>query len=766
MASLLGGGRKNRGAGARRPGASSSGGRVQVPGAGYYATMPQILFHGPLMKMKSKRGMGIGSRWNKRYFTVEAIGDAGEYAMCYFYNKHDALRLDLPSREPGAWFYLSSISRVGRSRNIKNVAKKSKFPHGFVINTRKRDLYLRAETKEQYAMWVAGLCSTCGIAPPVDAKWPGGELGPIPPLLVKRDSSLTGDGLGGGEVAVAAAASVTTLSAAGRGSASSPSQASAGHKSESSSTNSLRSGMISDLRDWTIKSEDEVKREHASASPLRKWEIDESQADPAPGGENDFNFPKSAIKKKQKNNSSENNSHRRQRGDDDGSISSRSEGKMHTPEASRRESKSPSSDLDRSGRSDARSPASPSELRRGGDEVLEGSFEDTASSSSDNDDNGARGGVNGNDGSDDSDGLGLGDDDLDEWVGTPKKPVATGTKLELQSHSDFYENNWRTQTKLKKLNEKRAVPKGSPGLVHGTVETLTDSEGTDDTESSGDEGRGRAVKIGRRMLPRLDSFDDMEDDGLIDDVEGLIGGHPAGRASDAGEKIQSSIENAMKARMRGESGQASSFSSKNGDDGDDSVSFGRPGGASSKTEDHDALAKVEKKKSKKAKKKAKKAKKAKKSKKNRPAPPGAPRPPGSPTGESANLVAMDPNFLNDEFDSDSDSGAKIDDQGRSGGRGESKQSVVDGGEGKSVSSPAVAGPSANLVREDSNWLDDNFDEEEDEDDEKEGKVATSSRVSSPRSKKAGVAVDTNFASSDWDESHGAEFFSPKGGSTS
>ena len=47
-------------------------------------------------------------------------------------------------------------------------------------------------------------------------------------------------------------------------------------------------------------------------------------------------------------------------------------------------------------------------------------------------------------GSDDSDGLGLGDDDLDEWVGTPKKPVATGAKktVEKPKRVTFLVNIW------------------------------------------------------------------------------------------------------------------------------------------------------------------------------------------------------------------------------------------------------------------------------------------------------------------------------------
>ena len=52
------------------------------------------------MKRKTKRGLGIGSKWNKRYFTVEAIdskdgnSNSGEYAVCYYHSEHDALTLD------------------------------------------------------------------------------------------------------------------------------------------------------------------------------------------------------------------------------------------------------------------------------------------------------------------------------------------------------------------------------------------------------------------------------------------------------------------------------------------------------------------------------------------------------------------------------------------------------------------------------------------------------------------------------------------------
>ena len=133
-------------------------------------------------------------------------------------------------------------------------------------------------------------------------------------------------------------------------------------------------------------------------------------------------------------------------------------------------------------------------------------------------------------------------------------------------------------------------------------------------------------------------------------------------------------------------------------------------------------------------------KKAKKSKKNRPAPPGVPS-----AGGRARVCKHSGNgskLSHDKFDSDSDVGAPSNE--RTAARtGESKQASGgegyrdERGEGKSGSSPGVSGPTANLVREDSNWLDDDFD---DDDDEEEGKVSTSN-ATSPRSKKAGVAVD-------------------------
>ena len=106
------------------------------------------------------------------------------------------------------------------------------------------------------------------------------------------------------------------------------------------------------------------------------------------------------------------------------------------------------------------------------------------------------------------------------------------------------------------------------------------------------------------MLPRLDSFEEMDDDGLIDDVEDLIGKGRDG--SEVGENIQSSIENAMKARIRGgeqSNDEGSSFASKTKDADYGGDLAGR--GASSKSDGAEA----EKKKGKK--KKAKKSKKPK-----------------------------------------------------------------------------------------------------------------------------------------------------------
>ena len=170
MASLLGGGTSRQNG---RPGASTTGGRVQVPGNGYYASIPQILFHGPLMKMKSKRGMGSG-RGGTSVFHGGAVNNQ-ESTPCATFTTS---RMRFGSTfEPRAWRMVLPLEYLsGRQITQLERRQQSKYPHGFVINTRKRDLY-RAKTKEHYCMG-GQLCSACGIAPPMDVKWPGGDLVP------------------------------------------------------------------------------------------------------------------------------------------------------------------------------------------------------------------------------------------------------------------------------------------------------------------------------------------------------------------------------------------------------------------------------------------------------------------------------------------------------------------------------------------------------------------------------------------------------------
>ena len=145
-----------------------------------------IVFHGWLMKRKTKRGLGIGSKWNRRYFTVEAIlpdsqdemvSTKSEYAVCYYHSEHDALTLDLPSREPGGWFYLSSITEIKLQPNQPSSVTKSKYPHAFLIRTRKRDLHVRAPNERELHMWMAGIAATCGVDPPKHIEWPRRTMG-------------------------------------------------------------------------------------------------------------------------------------------------------------------------------------------------------------------------------------------------------------------------------------------------------------------------------------------------------------------------------------------------------------------------------------------------------------------------------------------------------------------------------------------------------------------------------------------------------------
>ena len=110
--------------------------------------------------MKRKTRRSIGSMWNKRYFTVELTSHGSgstDYSLCYYHNEYDALKLDLPSREPGGWFYLSHITEIKLQQNQPSSVTKSKFPCAFLIRTKKRDLHVRAPNDRELRIWICGL---------------------------------------------------------------------------------------------------------------------------------------------------------------------------------------------------------------------------------------------------------------------------------------------------------------------------------------------------------------------------------------------------------------------------------------------------------------------------------------------------------------------------------------------------------------------------------------------------------------------------------
>ena len=258
---------------------------------------------------------------------------------------------------------------------------------------------------------------------------------------------------------------------------------------------------------------------------------------------------------------------------------------------------------------------------------------------------------------------------VSEPIARKPKPNGTGTRLELQSHNDFFGDNWKTQSKLrKKMGNKssRASVRAERGNVgRGRVDDVDDildeysgSEEEDGSnhrrhsQSSGqkyndDEEDDTSVKVGRHVLPRFESLlaSDDERDHSIDDVLGNgMGDINLGTAQIDSHSTDKSHK---KKKSHGKNRHTKSRSNNHHES--KTEDRGRNGG-SSKTQDagEEEKSSVGEEK----KKMVKKKKKKKKSKKPRPPSPMEEPMKEPVVGASANTVRMDSNFLQDDWDSD------------------------------------------------------------------------------------------------------------------
>ena len=156
------------------------------------AETPKPLFTSPLLKLKSKTPkLPLISRWNKRYFTVEATATdddgsmhANDMAVCYYNSKGEI------GGEPSGWFYVNMITDVQPSpfwkHTVKPFENKKKYTFGFQLTTPNRTYHFRARTENDRNMWVYGLTSLAGLNSVPDCKWPKSAGRPSAPRAAKK----------------------------------------------------------------------------------------------------------------------------------------------------------------------------------------------------------------------------------------------------------------------------------------------------------------------------------------------------------------------------------------------------------------------------------------------------------------------------------------------------------------------------------------------------------------------------------------------------
>ncbi len=758
----------------------------------------EILFHGWLLKMKSKKPRGaarFSSRWNKRYFTVEAVKSTPSsnvnFAVSYFYTKAEALDKGNSNRQAAGWFYLSTILDIHVSerwrQTLTTMESSKKWQHGFIIRTNKREWHLRAQNPTDYAMWLCGIAATCGICPPESYSWPHHALGDIPPLCLPHPGEQK-----------------QTQGSHRRSSGKSPSRAR--NSSASSGRRPHQSPLSKSLRNWQIESDDEEEKQ---VSVVNKHE---------------------AIS-------------------DAVSTASRRRSGPQLHHGGTQNATVRSRDSRQTGRPDQRENYEPERERnlkhRRGNDQRDSYPEQPRSTSrrenlrnSDRKRKGARGEGERYDGNDieilsaDVDKEFHNHDNLSADRGEGKRQSASDTGTRISSGMEkmsatedgFYHDNWRTREKLKRMKDRES---GGYRASVQRAETLSDIDSDASTSSCegprGGESRSNAGSLagrGRQSLPIVQDI-------LHSDGSGASGGSDTssdsdsdtdagiGQGRDFGEEQSASPREGRASSMQQDSIEAAIAQRMEMDKFREDYREGRVSIPENRTKQSTSGSSkynepMTWKKLKDAgsvdthggkvhagggKKKGRRKSKAKR----HPHPPKVPHPPVQMTGAGANLVQMDSNFLEQNFDTDSEDEKTTDAAQKNGERKESTPPAEPVRPKTNQAVPSysnstnLVGRAANVITEDSNWLEDNFDDDDDDKDEvedegkrahrevsrgsggagaktssgsagtkrqepghQEGKSSDSVRkpATSPRSRSvlAGVSVDKNFLESDWDES--------------
>ena len=249
-----------------------------------------------------------------------------------------------------------------------------------------------------------------------------------------------------------------------------------------------------------------------------------------------------------------------------------------------------------------------------------------------------------------------------------EKSKTTGTKVDLQSHDSFFGDNWKTQSKIRKKMGKSPGGNGNRNHINGISNGIMDDIdlvlGDSDTGSDDNDGDAEYNSHTKRHSrgggsSKYDNDEDVVKVGrhALPRFESLLGDDEFSNEADTMVSNGRNSRNGNDGNDRND-GNDGNEERKRAEEVEEERERGRrrkkkkkkeQSGASKINEEED-MGRDEGKSEEQPRKKVKKKKKKKK--KKGPRPPSPIDEPVPMTGASANTVRMDSNFMNDDWDSD------------------------------------------------------------------------------------------------------------------